>query len=146
VKAQAGPVAPTHGQASAHRRRRPRIRSSQTEHPAPQRAALAVGRSRKRAALPIETGPRDRNVAKAIARREAAGGRKAIVPKSGFLTLEIGRIRSCTGAQIWPDPDDRYLCRHRDGAAWGGREDKRSSGARHEALDLGGSKRATCLM
>jgi hypothetical protein len=46
-----------------------------------------------------------RIVAKAIARGEAAGGRKAIVPKSGFLTLEIG-LRSCTGAQIGPDPDD----------------------------------------
>ena len=45
---------------------------------------------------------------------------KQSCPKSGFLTLEIG-LRSCTGAQIGSDPDDRCLCRQRDSAAWGER-------------------------
>ena len=60
----------------------------------------ARARLEPRLVVPVEPRPDDRSVAKAIARREAARGSRAIAPADGTRALEIGPIRSCAAAVI----------------------------------------------
>jgi len=102
-----------YSRSSARRRRRQRIRPSQTEHPAPQHAALAVGRTRKRVLHGPELNSDDCKVANSIVRPATSPPSKAIVSGGAdgcCLWAKPGAAGVCSIASVEKATTWRCIC------------------------------------